>query len=82
VCVGNCNDPFVTYLKSFGYSPVRLPRADIRPLQLLARARRGDMVWISDITDGSCPHRRHHRPFRNSRYTSPRPTSRASAQAT
>jgi hypothetical protein len=34
--MGN-SDPFLTYLKSFGYSVVRLPRTDIRPLQVLVR---------------------------------------------
>jgi hypothetical protein len=32
-----CNDPILTMLKSAGYSVVRLPKADIRPLQLLSR---------------------------------------------
>lgn len=31
----NCSDPFVNSMKSFGYNIVRLPKADIRPLQLL-----------------------------------------------
>ena len=31
------NDPFLTYLKSFGYNVIRLPKADIKPLQVLAR---------------------------------------------
>lgn len=31
----NCSDPFVTALKTVGYNIVRLPKADIRPLQLL-----------------------------------------------
>lgn len=34
--MGN-SDPFLTYLKSFGYSVVRLPRTDIHPLQVLVR---------------------------------------------
>lgn len=32
-----CNDPAISYLKSFGYNVVRLPRADIAPLQLISR---------------------------------------------
>lgn len=47
---GNKNDPFVTYLKSFGYNPIRLPRANIRPLQLLARDGK-ELTWIGDVTD-------------------------------
>ena len=31
----NCNDPFVNALKRSGYNMVRLPKADIKPLQLL-----------------------------------------------
>lgn len=31
----NCSDPFVKAMKSFGYNIVRLPKADIRPMQLL-----------------------------------------------
>lgn len=34
--MGN-SDPFLTYLKSFGYSVVRLPRTDIRPMQLFIK---------------------------------------------
>jgi hypothetical protein len=48
--MGN-SDPFLTYLKSFGYSVVRLPRTDIRPLQVLVRedtrlSRLGDLAAI------------------------------------
>lgn len=32
-----CNDPFLSLLKAFGYSVVRLPRPDLAPLRLLAR---------------------------------------------
>ncbi len=32
-----CNDPYLTLLKKFGYCVVRLPRADIKPLQVFAR---------------------------------------------
>jgi len=45
------SDPFLTYLKSFGYSVVRLPRTDIRPLQVLVKeetrlSRLGDLATI------------------------------------
>jgi hypothetical protein len=48
--VGN-SDPFLTYLKSFGYSVIRLPRTDIQPLQVLVKedtrlSRLGDLVTI------------------------------------
>jgi len=32
-----CKDPFLTYLKQFGYNAIRLPKADVKPLQVLAR---------------------------------------------
>ncbi len=35
-----CDDPFLSILKTFGYSVVRLPRADLAPLRLLARLGR------------------------------------------
>jgi hypothetical protein len=37
-CAMGDSDPLLTYLKSLGYSVVRLPRTDLRPLQLLVRA--------------------------------------------
>jgi hypothetical protein len=48
--MGN-SDPFLTYLKAFGYSVVRLPRADIRPLQILVKqdarlTRLGDLATV------------------------------------
>lgn len=48
--MGN-SDPLLTYLKSFGYSVVRLPRTDLRPLQLLVRedtrlTRLGDLTAV------------------------------------
>ena len=33
----SCNDPYVKTLHDFGYNVIRLPRADVRPLQLLAK---------------------------------------------
>lgn len=44
------SDPFVTYLKQFGYNTIRLPRANIKPLQLLARSGR-DLNWLGDLSD-------------------------------
>jgi len=32
-----CNDQSVSYLKSFGYNVVRLPKADINPLQIITK---------------------------------------------
>ncbi len=37
-----CNDPFLSYLKTFGYCVVRLPKADINPLQI--HAKRGNTL--------------------------------------
>jgi hypothetical protein len=33
----SCKDPYVESLHGFGYNVIRLPRADVRPLQLLAK---------------------------------------------
>ena len=38
----SCGDPYLKELRSKGYNVVRLPKADIRPLQLLAK--RGDTL--------------------------------------
>jgi hypothetical protein len=43
-----CKDTFLTYLKSFGYLVVRLPRADIKPLQVLA-GNGSDLSNIGDL---------------------------------
>ena len=48
--MGN-SDPFLSYLKSFGYSVVRLPRTDLRPLQVLVKedtrlTRLGDLTTV------------------------------------
>lgn len=50
MCIGTCNDPFVTYLKEFGYNTIRLPRTNVKPLQLLAKTGE-DLDWIGDLTD-------------------------------
>ena len=46
-----CHDPLLTFLKAHGYSVVRLPKADVRPLQVLVRegkdlSRLGDLATI------------------------------------
>ena len=38
----SCGDPYIKELRSRGYNVVRLPKADIRPLQLLSK--RGDTL--------------------------------------
>ncbi|MBN1461013.1 MAG: hypothetical protein JXA57_15910 [Armatimonadetes bacterium] len=43
-----CSDPFLTYLKEFGYNVVRVPRADIHPLQVLA-GRKRDMDRLGGL---------------------------------
>jgi hypothetical protein len=54
MCVGNCDDPFVTYLNSIGYNAVRLPRANVRPLQLLMKEGK-DLTWLGDVADVFVP---------------------------
>ena len=45
----SCNDPYVKTLRDFGYNVIRLPRADVRPLQLLAK--QGDSLnRIGELT--------------------------------
>jgi hypothetical protein len=43
-----CNDPFLMYLKSFGYNVIRLPKADVKPLQVLAR-QGNDLNRLGDL---------------------------------
>lgn len=43
------NDPYTSLLKSFGYNAVRLPRANIRPLQVLSK-NGGDASYIGELT--------------------------------
>lgn len=50
MCVGNCKDPFVTYLKSYGYNTIRVPRTNIRPLQILAESNK-ELTWMGDLGD-------------------------------
>jgi len=51
-----CNDPFLSYLKKFGYCVVRLPRADINPLQIYTKRgntleRLGDLTTLFQMGD-------------------------------
>ncbi len=50
----DCTDPLLTALKAQGYNVVRLPRADIKPLQVLARTRTNlDALGpLSDVLGG------------------------------
>lgn len=46
-----CADPFISFLKDHGYCAVRVPKADVRPLQLLSRQghlleRMGDLGTV------------------------------------
>jgi hypothetical protein len=54
-----CNDPAITYLKTYGYSVLRLPRRDFQPLQILASQGK-DLVPLGDLAtvmvgDGTIP---------------------------
>jgi hypothetical protein len=46
--MGN-SDPLITSLKSFGYCIVRLPKADIKPLQILAK-QGNNLERLGDLT--------------------------------
>jgi hypothetical protein len=43
-----CTDPFVNYLKSFGYNIIRLPKADVKPLQIMTRQGK-DLDRLGDL---------------------------------
>jgi hypothetical protein len=45
----SCKDPYVESLHGFGYNVIRLPRADVRPLQLLAKEG-GGLNRIGELT--------------------------------
>jgi len=45
-----CSDPYLTYLKQFGYNVVRLPKTDVRPGQLLTHNGR-DLTRLGEIAD-------------------------------
>jgi Caspase domain len=51
----NCTDPILTALKEQGYNIVRLPRAEIHPLQILSRTKTNlDLLGpISDLMSGA-----------------------------
>lgn len=44
-----CSDPFLNYLKTFGYCIVRLPRADVKPLQILSK-QGGSLDKLGELT--------------------------------
>src|SRR2546427_5760340 len=51
-----CSDPLLDYLKSFGYCVVLLPKADLRPLQILSKqgsrvSRLGELTTV--LLEGS-----------------------------
>src|SRR5271154_6304186 len=51
----NCTDPILSALKEQGYNIVRLPRAEIHPLQILSRTKSNlDLLGpISDLLSGA-----------------------------
>jgi hypothetical protein len=51
-----CDDPAISYLKSYGYSVLRLPRADFAPLQILAEQGR-DLVPLGQLSTVIVPRR-------------------------
>jgi hypothetical protein len=47
----SCNDPYIQSVRSFGYNVIRLPKADVNPLQLLTKngdalGRIGDLATV------------------------------------
>ena len=44
-----CSDPFLNYLKAYGYCIIRLPKADVRPLQIFARRGR-DLERLGELS--------------------------------
>jgi hypothetical protein len=45
-----CSDPYITYLKGFGYNVVRLPKTDVRPGQLLTHNGK-DLTRLGEMAD-------------------------------
>lgn len=43
-----CDDPYLTYLKAFGYCVVLVPKEDVAPLQVMAK-RRGVLTRLGDL---------------------------------
>ena len=55
-----CTDPAIDYLKSYGYNVVRLPKPDIKPLQILADqgsylSRLGDLSTVLESKTVAIP---------------------------
>jgi len=50
MCMGNCSDEFIRSLKSFGYSVIRLPKADFKPLLILNYSEGRNLDRIGAIT--------------------------------
>jgi hypothetical protein len=44
-----CTDPFLDYLKAYGYCIIRLPKADVRPLQIFAKQGR-DLERLGELS--------------------------------
>lgn len=44
-----CSDPFLIYLKAFGYCVIRLPKADVKPLQIFAKQGK-DLDRLGELT--------------------------------
>jgi hypothetical protein len=44
-----CSDPFLTYLKAYGYCVIRLPKSDVKPLQIQAKQGK-DLDRLGDLT--------------------------------
>jgi len=44
------SDKFITHLKSFGYCAIRLPRANLKPLQILTKGKGKDLDPLGDLT--------------------------------
>lgn len=45
----NCKDELVELLKQYGYNLVRLPRENIKPLQILTRSNTGTWARLKDV---------------------------------
>jgi hypothetical protein len=44
-----CSDPTLNLLTAFGYNVIRLPKADVKPLQILTR-RGKDLDRLGELT--------------------------------
>src|SRR5688500_2678671 len=49
-----CKDPFLEYLRQFGYSVLRLPRRDFQPLQILVRSG-NDLTPLGELATVMVP---------------------------